>query len=188
MTSTSVKLTFEEYLTYDDGTDKRYEYSDGMLLEMPPATGLHEAIITFLVIRFFLAIQESGLPLQARPSGTEVQVPNQCRRPDVVIITNEQAAQIANTTAILSVAPPLVVEVVSPESVDRDYNRKVSEYAAAGIPEYWIVDPLEGRVLVLLLTNGRYETTEFQNAQQIVSPTLSGLQLTAAQVLAAQLS
>lgn len=79
MTSTSVKLTFEEYLTYDDGTDKRYEYSDGVLLEMPPATGLHEAIITFLVIRFFLAIQELGLPLQVRPSGTEVQVPNRVR-------------------------------------------------------------------------------------------------------------
>ena len=189
MTSTSVvKLTLEEYLTYDDGTDKRYEYSDGGLLEMPPATGLHEAIITFLVIRFFLAIQELGLPLQVRPSGTEVQVPNQCRRPDVLVLTNEQAAQIANTTAILEAAPPLVVEVVSPESVDRDYNRKVSEYAAAGIPEYWIVDPIESKVSVPLLTTGRYEATVFTGSQQIASPTLSGLNLTAAQVLTAQLT
>ncbi|WP_442937961.1 Uma2 family endonuclease [Nostoc sp.] len=38
--------TFEEYLTYDDGTDKRYELEDGVLLEMPPASDLHEAIIS----------------------------------------------------------------------------------------------------------------------------------------------
>ena len=74
MAVTPVKLTFEEYLAYDDGTDKRYEFEDGELLEMPPATGLHEAIITFLLIRFYLEIQRLGLPLQVRPSGTEVQV------------------------------------------------------------------------------------------------------------------
>ncbi len=53
--------TFKEYLIYDDGTDKRYELEDGVLLEMPPASDLHEAIITFLLIRFYLEIQRLGL-------------------------------------------------------------------------------------------------------------------------------
>jgi Putative restriction endonuclease len=43
--------TFEEYLTYDDGTEKRYELEDEVLLEMPPASDLHEAIMTFLLTR-----------------------------------------------------------------------------------------------------------------------------------------
>ena len=35
MTITAIrKLTFEEYLTYDDGTDKRYEFNDGELVEL----------------------------------------------------------------------------------------------------------------------------------------------------------
>ncbi|OKH26729.1 hypothetical protein NIES593_01375 [Hydrococcus rivularis NIES-593] len=87
----SKRLTFEQYLTYDDGTDKRYELEDGLLLEKPPATGKHE----------------------------------------------------------LQSPPPLVVEVVSPESVERDYQRKAIEYQTIGISEYWIVDPFENKVSVL---------------------------------------
>ncbi|WP_267923012.1 Uma2 family endonuclease [Nostoc mirabile] len=45
--------TFKEYLTYDDGTDKRYELEDGILLEMPPASDLHETSKFFL--RLFLS-------------------------------------------------------------------------------------------------------------------------------------
>ncbi len=42
MTTTTVrKLTFEEYLTYDDGTDTRYEFNDGELVAMTPPIGLH---------------------------------------------------------------------------------------------------------------------------------------------------
>lgn len=183
MAKTPLKLTFEEYLTYDDGTDKRYEFEDGELLEMPPATGKHEAIITFLLVRFYLEIQRLGLPLQVRPSGTEVQTPGQGRRPDLSVITNEQAESIQNTTAILQTPPLLVVEVVSPESVDRDYNRKTNEYAATGILEYWIVDPIEKKVSVLLLVGQNYKTTVLTGIQRIVSPLFAELTLTTEQVL-----
>jgi Uma2 family endonuclease len=44
MSQTPLKMTVEEYLTYDDGTDKRYELENGVLIEMPPGTGKHEAI------------------------------------------------------------------------------------------------------------------------------------------------
>ncbi|MEH2250781.1 hypothetical protein [Nostoc sp.] len=73
MTKTPIKIsTLEEYINFDDGTDKRYELEDGVLLEIPPGTGKHEAIITSLLVRFFLEIQKMGLPLQPRPNGTEV--------------------------------------------------------------------------------------------------------------------
>jgi Uma2 family endonuclease len=41
---------FGEYLTYDNGTEQRYELENGVLLEMPPASDSYEAIITFLLI------------------------------------------------------------------------------------------------------------------------------------------
>lgn len=56
MTQTPVKLSFEEYLTYDDGTDNRYELVDGKRLLMPPPTGDHEDIVDFLYINFYLEI------------------------------------------------------------------------------------------------------------------------------------
>ena len=184
MTTIPIKTTtLEEYLTFDDGTDKRYELQDELLVEMPPGTGKHEAIITLLLVRFFLEIQRLGLPLQPRPNGTEVLTNKQPRRPDVCVITNEQAQSIENTSAILKTAPPLLVEVVSPESVDRDYQVKTSEYAAIGVGEYWIVDPLENKVTVCLLHQGSYKQTVFTANQRIVSGLFPGLELTAQQVL-----
>ncbi len=45
--------------------------------------------------------------------------------------------------------PSIVVEVVSKSSTHRDYVEKREEYLAAGITEYWIIDPAKGRMLVL---------------------------------------
>ena len=80
----------------------------------------------------------------------------------------------------------MVVEVVSPGRVgrDRDYISKRAQYAARGIPEYWIVDPQEQMVAVLRLESGEYvEVGMFQGEQTLVSPTFPQLNLTAGQVL-----
>jgi Uma2 family endonuclease len=184
MIKTPIKIsTLDEYINFDDGTDKQYQLEDGVLLEMPPGTGKHEAIITLLLVCFFLEIQKMGLPLQPRPNGTEVLTNKQPRRPDICVITNQQAQSIESTSAILKTAPPLLVEVVSPESVDRDYNQKTSEYAAIGVVEYWIVDPLKNKVTVCLLDNGSYKQTVFTGNQQIISQIFTELTLTAQQVV-----
>ncbi|MEH2250782.1 Uma2 family endonuclease [Nostoc sp.] len=101
------------------------------------------------------------------------------------MITNQQAQIIESTSAILKTAPPLLVEVVSPESVDRDYNQKTSEYAAIGVVEYWIVDPLKNKVTVCLIDHGSYKQTVFTGNQQIISQTFAELTLTAQQVFSA---
>lgn len=65
-------------------------------------------------------------------------------------MTQQQAASIQNKSAVLRTPPPLIVEVVSPESVERDYDTKTLEYAAFGVDEYWIIDPLKDKVTVCL--------------------------------------
>jgi Uma2 family endonuclease len=53
--------------------------------------------------------------------------------------------------------PDLAVEIVSPESVERDHVKKRSQYQRAGVPEYWIVDELEKEVILLRLgQDGKY--------------------------------
>jgi Uma2 family endonuclease len=53
----------------------------------------------------------------------------------------------------------LVVEIVSPDDPDRDYIEKRDEYATAGIPEYWIIDPGRQQVTQLTLDAGAYRET-----------------------------
>ena len=54
-------------------------------------------------------------------------------------------------------APDLAIEIVSPESVERDYEKKRQQYQQAGIPEYWIIDEEEKTIVLLRLNaRGRY--------------------------------
>ncbi|HLO83995.1 MAG TPA: Uma2 family endonuclease [Nostocaceae cyanobacterium] len=190
MTITPIErlYSFEEYLAYEDGAEKRYELEDGKLIEMPPAADLHEAIITFLLIQFYLEIQRSGQNLQVRPSGTGVRTKaNKSRLPDLVVMTDEQRKSIQGKSAVLEVPPVLVVEVVSAESVKRDYETKLIEYADLGISEYWIADPLESKVTVLLWENGRFLETVFTDEKKLVSRIFPDLALSAKQILLAAL-
>lgn len=164
------KMTLEEYLTYDDGTDRRYELDEGYLILMPPATGRHESIIKFLSTYFDRAIQQQGDELIAYSSGVEFLTrPQQPRKPDVCLISRSQAQSIWGVSAILATPPRLAVEVVSPESIKRDYQTKLQEYAQAGVAEYWIVDPLQEKITVLLLRDEDYLTQEFVGDQVVRS-------------------
>ena len=53
--------------------------------------------------------------------------------------------------------PEIVIEVVSPGGEKRDYEEKREEYLAAGVREYWIVDPAADRVLILRRMGDRWE-------------------------------
>src|SRR6185312_14212047 len=50
----------------------------------------------------------------------------------------------------------LAVEVVSPDSVERDYYLKRELYEEYGIPEYWIIDEMDQSVTLLRLKQGKY--------------------------------
>ena len=78
----------------------------------------------------------------------------------------------------------LVIEIVSPNDRARDHVEKRAEYAQAGVPEYWIVDPDAETVSVLTLTEGRYEPMPLGEAGVIDSAVVPGLALTLERVFA----
>ena len=73
-----------------------------------------------------------------------------------------------------------MVEVVSEDATSRvrDYEDKRRDYAQAGIPEYWIVDPAAGMVTVLALANDGYEVAgEYRRGEAACSRLLKGFSL-----------
>jgi Uma2 family endonuclease len=185
MTLTTVKthLTFVEYLNYDDGTDNHYELVEGKLQIMNPPTIKHFLIAKFIERFFESEINRLQLDWFCfRETGVKT-TNNTSRLTDVCIVTSAQTQELLNQSAIFETPPLLVVEVVSPESIKRDYRYKRTEYSALRIPEYWIVDPIESQILVLIWDEGLYEQTIFTGENKIISPTFPELNLTVNQVL-----
>lgn len=187
MASTTVRrLSFEEYLLYDDGTDNRYELVNGDLALMNPPTGQHSFILKFLERTVDQEINRLGLPwVSLRESGIRTGVDNS-RLPGLSVMTVDQFNEIFDKSAVLETPALLAIEVVSPSSGTTDYRYKKTEYAATRIPEYWIVDTYAQKVSVLTLVEGLYETAEFQGEAPIISPTFSELSLSAKSILQAR--
>jgi len=186
MTVASQKMTLEEYLSYDDGTDVRYELENGELVALPPESELNIRIAS-LLFAFFLT---QGIPSFRVRIGTEIVVSGSratTRFPDVMILSEELATALegaSRSTVMLDMPPPLlVVEIVSPRQENRDYRYKRSEYGARGIAEYWIVDPMQQKVTVLEWVEGLYEEKVYQGDSPIASPLFGVLNLTTSQIL-----
>jgi Uma2 family endonuclease len=186
------RLSFEEYLTYDDGTNTRYEIVDGVLVAMGAENPLNPRIAMFLAFEFArLGVPEEHLVIGHQLRVDPVKV--SARQPDLVVHSAESDAAIDGPKVLpFDGAPPrLVVEVVSSsktdkQSRDRDYLEKRSEYGFRRVPEYWIVDPERAILLVLTLVSGKYQETSFTGTQTIQSPTFPDLSLMAVQVLTAK--
>lgn len=190
MTAASKLLTLKTYLAREDTSEKHYELVSGNLIEMPPESPQNAEIAIKLLLIFAQFIS----PRLLRCKDTEIVVSGSratVRLPDLMVLTENLADDLysnqRSTINIDMLPPALVVEVVSPGKAnrDRDYRYKRSEYAARGISEYWIVDPQERKVTVLLLDNGLYQENVYQNDELVNSQLLTQLQLTASQVFSA---
>ena len=180
------KMTFEEFLNYDDGTDTLYELENGELIPVSSESDINQRIAMFLVAYFLMrGIPSYRIRMKAEVAVNSGQVG--VRVPDLVVYSEELAIAMAGASrslVFMDMPPPLlVVEVVSPNQASRDYRYKRSEYAARGIAEYWIVDPIAQKVTVFEWVEGFYEEKIYEGDQAIASPIFSNLELTAAEIL-----
>ena len=157
------RMTFEEYLDLDHERGLA-EWIDGEVHFYVGASTAHQTIILFLasLLDGFLEATGGG---RVFPAGLVVRAIalGNGREPDIVVVLPGKNPLIRTT--FVDGPPDLVVEVVSDDSVERDYEVKRAEYAAAGVPEYWIIDPRDGVVdaLFLVLRAGQYEPVDLPN-------------------------
>lgn len=185
-------ISIAEYLLLPyDG--KKTELVDGNIVDMAEASPLHVAIITFLQLLLIEHIKTQGLGL-ACYAGTGIEIPrtdrgNNVRDPDLVVCDREQWRAMRHLTKAIFLngnPPVLAIEVASPGDTARDTVDKRLEYALAKVPEYWIVNPVDGYVLVLVLdtdTGDYSETGEYRGTEFISSALLPELKVTAEALL-----
>jgi Uma2 family endonuclease len=189
----TARLRLAEYLVYSDGGDTRYELVAGELVPMALPTGRHVQIQKFLSQVFEAEIARQQLPWTTIQGGLGIQSPrgnrwDSVRIPDGVVLPLEQWQEMGSREALIRPEDPpplLVVEVVSESSRAADYRAKQAEYCVLGIGEYWVVDPLEEKVSLLLLHEGWYDVLELKGSDPVSSKVFPKLELQAGEILAA---
>src|SRR5687768_12120193 len=116
------------------------EWADGEVYLMAPANDAHESVDEWLGRLLGEFIERGQLGHFRR--NMFVRLPKQKRRrvPDLSFISTSRAERIRPT--YIDGAPDLAVEIVSPDSQNRDRRDKFLEYQAAGVREYWVIDPM----------------------------------------------
>lgn len=149
----SSRMTFEQFLDWMD-EDTHAEWVDGEVVMASPASLPHQDILGFLYEVLGGYVNWQGLGKMTFAPFV-MKLANSAREPDITFVASTHSDRVRH--GYLDGPADLVVEIVSPESVDRDYRLKFAEYEAAGISEYWLIDPEADRVLLYRLgTHGRY--------------------------------
>ncbi len=135
------KMTYEEFLAWAD-EDTLAEWVDGEVVMTSPASQLHQDISGFLhmILRVYVETHKLGTVL---PPPFQMKLARSGREPDLLFVANAHLERLKET--YLDGPADLVVEIVSPESGARDRGDKFYEYQEAGIPEYWLIDPVRER-------------------------------------------
>ena len=171
---TTPKLTYQDYANLEG--DERYELIDGELVLVGSPNTDHQTVSARIGYRMYSFIEENGLgrffhaPYDVLFTDTDVV------QPDLLFVSKERESII--TEANIQGAPDLIVEILSPSSVRRDWHDKRGLYANYGVREYWIVDPVHQIVSVLLLQDGELEVDgTYTEGDTIVSSTLEGFSI-----------
>lgn len=170
------QMTLAEYRDLDEMDGGVCELINGEFFQMPPPTPENQLIIDFLVRMINnwvnaiepipgVAFTTIGLAL------SDLYAPT----PDIVYLRAENLHLIKG--GMVEGTPDLVVETLSSDR-NRDLVLKRTVYADAGIPEYWIVDPVNDAITVLDLSNSEYlERVVIGRDNTLTTPTIPGFEL-----------
>ncbi len=171
-------------MSYDDFVGSLDEHThaewidEEVVIFMPPSTLHQEAVgLLHVLLALYARLFDLGrlfvapFEMRALPDGP-------AREPDLLFVARTHLGRLGPER--LNGAADLVVEVVSDSSVVRDRVDKFYEYQAAGVSEYWIVDPRQGKErvdLYWLTPQGRYQAIVPDADGRYLSKVLTGFWL-----------
>jgi Uma2 family endonuclease len=173
-------LTYEDYcLLPEDG--KRYELIEGELFVSPAPSLRHQTVSSRLGAALNEALDKPGLARVFHAPTDLILAPTSVVQPDLVIVGSARSSIM--TERALEGVPDVVVEILSPSSLDRDQYIKRKLYERFKIPEYWVVDPEQGSMIVYRLDDGTYGIrARYDVASTLECPEFPTLQVALADV------
>lgn len=173
----AIAVTESDYMEHYAAT--HHEWLNGVVITMSPANLEHMTLFQYLfkLLDAYLAVNPIATLLH-EPFVMALDTPTfQSRRqPDIQLLRHEHQARL--TPTYVDGPADICIEIVSPESVARDYGEKFQEYEAGGVAEYWIIDPQRHEANFHRLSEDHtYKRVQISADSPYTTPLLSRFQL-----------
>jgi len=152
-------FTYGDYLTWPEG--ERWEIIDGVAWDMSPAPSVaHQRVSRDLLVLLLAHFRDRGCEVLAAPCDVLLPEADEADeqvetvvQPDLFVVCDPEKVG----TARIRGTPDLVVEILSPSTARKDEGIKRDRYARAGVPEYWLVHPIDRVILRYALNDTAYD-------------------------------
>lgn len=163
-------LTYKDFLEYDFSEAELKEYwhelINGEIMRRNFPNIKHQSASANLFAKLYTFITERKLGKIFHPPTGVILSENDWVLPDLVFIANKNAHLIKDEG--IFGAPDLIVEIISPSTLKDDRNDKKDLYQAAGVSEYWIIDPNNQSVEVFELIKKSFKIYSFAYNEGII--------------------
>ena len=154
-------LTTEKHSTVRDferlPEGSPYQLIAGEIIMSPSPTFFHQDIILNITDRLSPFIRKNNLGKIVLSPMDVYLTEEDVYQPDLIFIRKENVHLLDPNDRIRFV-PDLVIEVLSPSTGSYDYSRKKRIYCERGVREYWIIDP-EDRTIEIMVKDGAFYQT-----------------------------
>ena len=139
------EFTLDDYYALPD--ERRVELIDGVIYDMAAPSAIHQELIIAIAVSLKQFVKDHHGTCRVYVAPFDVQLDRDNRtmvQPDIVVICQRDRLKHFGCYG----APDLVMEVLSPSTAHKDLLIKLQKYMAAGVSEYWLVNPDTRQVTV----------------------------------------
>jgi Uma2 family endonuclease len=144
--STATKLlSYEEWLELPADDEGREECVNGVVEKMPAAKWNHTVVVERLTRQLWKQLDEKTMVVSSNFGLIVRRNPLTQRTPDIAVFS---LANLIERDGYIHSVPELAVEVLSTPNSRARIHEKLADYASIGLPETWVVDPVERTVAI----------------------------------------
>jgi len=167
------RKTVDDYMALPD--DVRVELFGGEFFRMPSPGFIHQSVIMELAAALHAYVKAKGLGQVLVAPFDTILSEEDVVQPDILFLSHETLSRVEER---LHGPPDVAIEVLSKTHAERDRIVKHEIYRKFGLPEYWIVDPEERTIEVLILEETKWRLHGiYGEADALSTPTFPDLEL-----------
>ena len=169
------RLSCDEFFAWLDEDNKHSEWADGVIVRHGTISRVESSLKGFVMVAMQLFVEDHDLG-DMTYSPFRMRLAHSSCIPEIAFIAKENEHRLK--TYWLEGPADLIVEIVSPESRERDRGDKFREYKQSGVREYWLLDPeRRSAEFYVLGVDGRYALVPIDDQGRFHSAVLAGFWL-----------